>query len=293
MDAPFRLHTPSSYRHHHHHRLLSMLTVTTPLTFSSSRNTSHRICFANKRPWDSNAESFRNRKFDFRLGDDDDDDIDEAVYQSWIDEGSGFVEKAVDSIFIFKVAKSYGWMLPFIIISLLLVSGPKAFLLTLGLAIGLSLIAYAFQNLLGETQSSPGRKFKRKKRSSTATRSNVYAKPDEGRQPRRKGSTVPWASRNDNSVGKSVQDKPFGGWDELDETVGYTAEPVKMPDRTNVELNEAVDSTAEPVKIPDQTRVRSELNRIDRSRREMSRTPLLLRLLIAAFPFLSSWIKLL
>uniref|UniRef100_A0A7N0TT68 Uncharacterized protein n=2 Tax=Kalanchoe fedtschenkoi TaxID=63787 RepID=A0A7N0TT68_KALFE len=296
MAAPFPLPTPSSSSNYScstsnnatcDHRMLKL-----SLSFFRSDRVPS-MCFANKRPWDSNAESFRNLNFRFSFPDDDDDDLEELEDdQSWIEQGSGFLDEAINNIFIFKVLKSYGWLLPFILISQLLVSGPKAFLLALGLAIGLSLIVYAFQNLFAETQSSPDRKLKRKKRSYTATRgSNVYTQPDKATRSSRKGSTVPLSSRNNNPVGKRVQGNTFGGWDELDEVVDYMEEPVKRHDRINIEVNKVVDSSAETVKTPDQTKVRSELNRMNRSLREMNRAPLLLRFLIAAFPFLSSWIK--
>lgn len=294
MYAPFLrlLRTPcSSY-----HRMLKV----PPHAFSASCSfqsyISPGVCFAKKRPLDSNAESFRKRKFGFRYGDieEEGDEIDEdESYEKWIERGSGFVDKAIDNIFIFKVLKSYGWMLPFIIISLLLVSGPKAFLFTFGIALGLSLIVYAFQNLFGEPQSTPRRKSRRKRRSAAANnKSNVYAKPDKTGQTR-KESIFSRATRNDNSVGNKYQGKPYGGWDELDEAIDYKAAPAKTPDTVDSKDKEIVEPVAEPLKMPEKTKVQSELNRLNRRRREMSRTPLLLRLLVATFPFLNSWIKLL
>ncbi|RVX07614.1 hypothetical protein CK203_025120 [Vitis vinifera] len=85
-------------------------------------------------------------------------------------------------------------MLPLIILSVLLTTGPKAFLMVLALPLGQSVLSLAFKKFWGMTQSSPKRRVRTKKKPFAST-----------------------PAGNGVSVDKDVQAAPkFGGWDELD-----------------------------------------------------------------------------
>ncbi|XP_043697445.1 uncharacterized protein LOC122648276, partial [Telopea speciosissima] len=141
--------------------------------FSPIQNpsTQFRCCFSRSRSrsdgagdfWDSNAEDLRSGRFKFKydeesIGEDEEDgEYDEDLgfrkrrkqQRSWwqdnswseMDQQPGVLEEAIDSIWIFKVFKSFGWLLPAIIVSLLLDTGPKAFLMAMALPLGQLLLS--------------------------------------------------------------------------------------------------------------------------------------------------------
>uniref|UniRef100_A0A5B7BQ76 Uncharacterized protein n=1 Tax=Davidia involucrata TaxID=16924 RepID=A0A5B7BQ76_DAVIN len=246
------------------------------------------------RRWDSNAETFRNQNFNFssQYDDDDDDDEEDNGFRRnrgpwWSDDlsselGSGFgaLEEFIDSVWIFKVFRSFGWMLPFIITSILLATGPKAFLMALALPLGQSALSLAIEKLWGRTQSNPKRKAKTKKKPRTRTAGNVELEQEEeerqGTQKRKMGYQS-WVAANDISADKNNQDEPgFGGWDELD----------RRREFDNRFGNRSARAAAKSRRTPLEKGKLSK--RVGRG--EM---PLLLRLLIAVFPFLGSWTKML
>ncbi|RVW96804.1 hypothetical protein CK203_026021 [Vitis vinifera] len=112
-------------------------------------------------------------------------------------------------------------MLPLIILSVLLTTGPKAFLMVLALPLGQSVLSLAFKKFWGMTQSSPKRRVRTKKKPFASTPGNVVM--DDEEQEKSKGSRKrkmgyqSWVAGNGVSVDKDVQAAPkFGGWDELD-----------------------------------------------------------------------------
>lgn len=172
-----------------------------------------------------------------------------------------------------QVFKSYGWALPPIILSLLLANGPKAFLMTLALPLGQSILTFLFGKLWGRTQSKPKSKARKKREPFGSFSSNVEMDDEEQeeRQKTMKGDEFQsWVVNG--SVNKDSQGTPnFGGWDELD----------------------GMESMQQPPKRARQTpKTSSATGKLGRRRRE-SDAPLLLRLLIALFPFLGSWTKML
>lgn len=175
-----------------------------------------------------------------------------------------------------QVFRSYGWTLPVIISSLLLASGLKAFLLALAIPLGQSALSLAFQKVWKRTQNKPKRKGKaRKKPRGTAAYNVDLNKKKEERQKSRKGEMgyQTWVADNDAPADKSTQNSPsFGGWEELDR------------DR-DTQFKKKSAQTADGK----QKTLKSKLSR----REGRSDTPLLLRLLIAVFPFLGSWTKML
>ncbi|XP_028773455.1 uncharacterized protein LOC114730538 [Neltuma alba] len=250
-----------------------------------------RIYFSTKYPrWDSNAEAVRDRKFNFNFrgkGADEDEDDDEEEYEKkrrwwWSDEPPEFEEEtswtwedAIDSVWIFKVFKSYGWTFPIIILSWLVATGPKAFLMALALPLGQSALALAFEKLWGRDKSKPKRKsrMRRKPTARTVRGTKVQEEPEpEETQRRRKGKTSYQSWVDNGSVGKDEQSAPsFGGWDDLDRT-GPTTRSSRGGNGSE--------------------RLTEEKGKLSRAVRKSDR-PLLVRLLIALFPFLGSWTKML
>ncbi|WRX20711.1 hypothetical protein QQP08_013198 [Theobroma cacao] len=229
-----------------------------------------------RRKWDSNAETIRAKGFSFNTQNDDeeadDDDDDEEEIAS-----SGILDEAIDSFWILKVFKSFGWALPAILLSLFFATGPKAFLMALALPLGQSAITLAFQKLFGRSQSKQKRKTrvrKRTKNTSPRTVKNVKMEEEvqEGQQSRKgmKGYQS-WVVSDDGSVNEGGQDAPsFGGWDELD-GMGSTR-------MSSTKASSSKKTTNEKGKLS--------------MKRTNSDAPLLLRLLFAVFPFLGSWTKL-
>ncbi|GAV57226.1 hypothetical protein CFOL_v3_00764 [Cephalotus follicularis] len=247
-----------------------------------------RLSFTTKsRRWDSNAETFRTKKLnqnDSVYEEEEEEysrDRRRKKRQWWsdvssdINENPGILDQVIDSVWLFKAFKSYGWYLPIIISSILLATGPKAFLMALALPIGQSLLSLAFDKLWGRT-SRPQRKTKTRETPSARTGSNVKMEEEEQgeRQESREGKTrgyQSWVVGDDGSVNKGGQGIPsFGGWEELDRTRSIRR------------------SCQKPKGSPSRQVEKSKL-----SRRWRSDTPLLLRLLIAVFPFLESWTKML
>ncbi|KAL5990302.1 hypothetical protein ACLOJK_011199 [Asimina triloba] len=198
-------------------------------------------CFSAKRSgssWDSNAESLRAGRFRFQ-GDADqgrrrekrkwwsDEDEDDDNESSEIEEDSdAFDEQLWDTFWIFKVFRSYGWMLPAIIISMLLATGPAAFLMALAFPLGQSVLSLAVDKVWGSMQDRPKRKSRSKKK-------NQENRENSGDGQRWGYKT--WVVTDDGLIDKDNSQRlsSFGGWDELDRP-GKTANKVRgeQPGRT-------------------------------------------------------------
>ncbi|XP_058094911.1 uncharacterized protein LOC131240613 [Magnolia sinica] len=247
-------------------------------------------CSSSKRTgpfWDSNAESVRAGRFRFR---DESFDNDEGGRREkrkwWSDDDSSefdednelFDEQPWDSIWIFKVFRSFGWLLPAIIISTLLTTGPKAFLMALALPLGQSALSLAIDKVWGKTQDGPKRKSKTKNKPFASATSNTKWRDDkESSDNGQARGYQSWVATNDGVVekGSSQRQPSFGGWDELDRRGESDKGPRRQPGRT----------TSRPPRPQPETK--GKLTR----RGKNSDVPLLLRLLIAVFPFLGSWTK--
>lgn len=171
--------------------------------------------------------------------------------------------------------RSYGWALPAILLSLLLATGPKAFLMAMALPLGQSAVTLAYNRLSGRkrtrsrVQTLKRRRRRRRKRSSNAV-SNT-GKEVQGRDRN-------WNTRNGNSgAGSRVEDEifssefsngttSFGGWEELD----------------------GMQSGEKSSGVFDRSGAKMEVG----SRKLSSENaPSLLRLLVTMFPFLGLWIN--
>lgn len=167
-----------------------------------------------------------------------------------------------------QVFKSYGWFFPAILISFLLATGPKAFLMSLAIPLVLSVLYLAFDKLWGMTQHKPKRKarMRRKTSSSYVSKTETEGQEGDGTRKAKKGNES-WLGNNNGSVNKVRQDDPsFGGWDYLDEA--------RFRRRASPETRESQ---------------RRQEGKLSGSR--TSDTPLLLRLLIAIFPLIGFWAK--
>ncbi|KAJ9182361.1 hypothetical protein P3X46_006364 [Hevea brasiliensis] len=269
----------------------SNIAIITPATTSASY-----------RRWDSNAESVGSKKFKFKFRDKnkkyrENGDMEERNEEVedyrrkgkkrrwWLDkptgmveeeeeEDAGILEEFVDSLWIFKLFKSYGWALPPIILSWLIATGPKAFLMALALPLGQSALTFVFGKLWGSTQSKPNSKARKKRKPFGSSSSNVEMDDEEleERQKTKKGNKEFQSWVVNGSVNRDSQGTPnLGGWDELDE----------------------MESMQQPSQRACQTQKKSSANGKLGRRRRKSNAPLLLRLLVAVFPFLGSWIKML
>ncbi|KAK9062575.1 hypothetical protein SSX86_019762 [Deinandra increscens subsp. villosa] len=223
---------------------------------------------ANNRRWDSNAETFRTRNFDGDDFQDEDDDDDE---NQWLD----ILENFIDGVWIFKVFRSFGWILPAIISSLLLASGPKAFLMALAIPMAQSALSFVFQTVWGRPGNRTRRRGKSKRKQPPPPpprqppRSPGYMDIDDEQEyveRERKRAYQTWVAGDGSGDGKTNgSSSSFGGWEELD----------RRRARSNKGGN----------RKPSTSRMSRRVKR--------NETPFLLRLLIAVFPFLGSWTKLL
>lgn len=191
-----------------------------------------------------------------------------------------------------QVFKSFGWFLPVIIISFLLSTGLKAFLMTLALYLALSVLFLAFEKLWEMMQWKPIRKARmRRRKASFMKASSVQMEDGEGEEVqdtrRAKMDNLSSVGSDNGPVNKGIQGVPdFGGWDFLDE-----ARPMQGTSQVTSELRrtkeEKLSGNGRRVTSKSQRTKDEKLSRNGRR----SDIPLLLRLLIAVFPFIGFWAK--
>eukprot|EP00268_Persea_americana_P003890 TRINITY_DN11191_c0_g1_i1.p1 TRINITY_DN11191_c0_g1~~TRINITY_DN11191_c0_g1_i1.p1 ORF type:complete len:317 (-),score=54.08 TRINITY_DN11191_c0_g1_i1:2877-3827(-) len=271
---------------------------------SSRRN---QRCCSSKRPgpnWASNAEdSVRTGRFRFSEQALEEEETDgrfrpkkekEKKKRSWwSDDPSEFDEEEsefelfddefsspLDRIWFVKVFQSYGWMLPAIIISMLLATGPKAFLMALALPLGQTAISLAVDKLWGTTRDAPRRTSKARKKpfaraASPAGREDSMSYSN-GKE---RSGFQSWVETVDEVVEKDANPRGlrFGGWDALDRRGESSNGSASQPSQT-----EGKSHRLQPEK-------KGKLTRGGR----YTGVPLFIRLLIAVFPFLGSWTRIL
>ncbi|KAB5512071.1 hypothetical protein DKX38_029099 [Salix brachista] len=176
-----------------------------------------------------------------------------------------------------RVIKAFGWMIPAVAVSFLLgTDNPNAFLMALAVPLGQTALSLVLDKVWGTTSTNP------KRRSRTKTRKKPFArassktkktepKAGEYKTNEQKGSYQSWVAAADGgSTKKNTSRAPgFGGWDDLDKA------SYKAAGRRSQKGDE---------------RPKQNEGKLSRRRRVRDR-PLLLRLLIAVFPFLDSWSK--
>ncbi|KZV34041.1 hypothetical protein F511_02814 [Dorcoceras hygrometricum] len=171
------------------------------------------VCRSRRRQ-DSNAESYdRNDEGEAAY-----DEFDDSTEQ-WTD----VIRDYIDSIWILKVFRSFGWLLPPIILSLLLANGLKAFLMALALPVAQSTLAFALQRIrnIGGKKSKPKTNTKRRR---FRTRTSRKVKSEEARllagiqgPIRKKKEIHPWfAKTNASHYNMDNKIANYGGWDELE-----------------------------------------------------------------------------
>lgn len=176
-------------------------------------------------------------------------------------------------------------MLPAIVISLVLGTGPNAFIMALAVPLGQTALSLVFDKVSGWSskswRSAPRARAKTKKKPFTRSGNNVRS--NKGKQEanktaaaaaggsggEEKASYSSWLNTDGGVRDKGAKRVPkYGGWDQLDDQV-------ETRKRTPRQKGNG---------IPKQQK-KAKFSRIGRVRE----TPLLLRLLIAVFPFLRSW----
>ncbi|KAJ3685816.1 hypothetical protein LUZ61_014980 [Rhynchospora tenuis] len=168
-------------------------------------------------------------------------------------------ESFLDKFWILKVLKSYGIFLPAIIGSMLLATGPKAFLMALALPLGQSAISILFENIWGKKEREKPRPKRRRGPFSGPNRGGFNRKEEreENKNYKRKAYRS-WVSMGNGDSYSEPQRSGLGGWDELDENY-ETDGPVRKLSK----------------------------------KRKYKEVPLFMRLLVAVFPFLGSWFRIL
>ncbi|KAK1314200.1 hypothetical protein QJS10_CPA06g00099 [Acorus calamus] len=287
--------TLTSFHHHHH-----LFSVPSPLTTISSRS-ERLVRFSGRRTggpaWDPNAETVRSREFGSRGPSVDGGDPWKRERRSWWSDGEsgsfddeddeyGEDEGLLEKFWIFKVFKSYGYLVPAIIASILLASGPKAFLMALALPLGQSLISLALDKVWGKATTGPRPKTKAKKRR-PFYKSPSYVEREEAEEEitNKNSKDGPgyqsWVSSSSERISNNSgrREPGFGGWDELD---GRWTSSMGKREKT-------AGTRARAEKQRPEQEKKERLTRRGRNRD----APFFLRLLIAVFPFLGSWTKLL
>ncbi|CAO2822006.1 unnamed protein product [Amaranthus hypochondriacus] len=258
------------------------------------------------------SQAIRTPKFDFNFTSFEDDDYGDDNFQKrkrtkgrksgrrskqkqWWSDGlddesdvqTGLVEQIVDNLWILRVFRSYGLFLPIILVSFLIATGPKAFLLASGIPFGLSVIIFAFQKVSEWLEGSPRPRNKRRKRSKVGRKEDVFMEEEddqeeERRQSRRNKKRLyqSWVAQNNgsfyNNDSKSrVSSTSYGGWDDL--ITENDAQLPQTPPRVTERLQRIVETEEEEVK-----------SKLSESVEERN-LPLLLKLLVAVFPFLATW----
>lgn len=180
------------------------------------------------------------------------------------DDEFGVLEDSIGGIaWITKVFKAFGWMVPAIVISMLVGTGPNTFFMALALPLAQSALSLVVETLWGRPNGNSKYKPRTKKRPFRRAASNV------GTSKEKEPSTAYEASAKKGERNTTN----FGGWDELDKQ-GRT---------------DKVPFMAQSRKPNEQSQPKGKLSRTVRKRDK----PLVLRLLIAIFPFLGSWTRLL
>jgi hypothetical protein len=141
---------------------------------------------------------------------------------------------------------------------MLLVSGPKAFLMALALPLGQSAISILLENIWGKKEGEIRRPRRKSRRPFARRDGGVFNRREEREQNNNynRRDYRSWVSNGDAYGGS--QRSGLGGWDELDENY-VRGEPVRKLSK----------------------------------RKKYKEAPLFMRLLVAVFPFLGSWFKIL
>ncbi|KAL0918367.1 hypothetical protein M5K25_010371 [Dendrobium thyrsiflorum] len=159
---------------------------------------------------------------------------------------------------------------------MLLATGPKAFLMALALPLGQSAISLAIDKLWGGSKEGPRTSRPRIRRKPFSTSYRKEEQDESTVKNKRKADYQSWVAAESGSdyVREKDSERPsFGGWDELDQ---QRRQVRWQPPRA--------ESSSKSAQV--------KMGKLSKKGR-YSDAPLFLRLLIAVFPFLGSWIRIL
>ncbi|KAF0916876.1 hypothetical protein E2562_014615 [Oryza meyeriana var. granulata] len=184
-----------------------------------------------------------------------------------------------------KLFRAYGYVLPLLLVSMLVATGPRAFLMAMALPLSQSAISWAVSFFTA--------------RSRRQQQSYGYDYDDDPAFQRRReeedddyyeGGAWQWQSRSYQQSNKSGAG--FGGWDDLlydekkQESTGKKRTPPE-PDTSAAATDLGLRTRRGP------RRSNGGMSRGRSSSRRYNHAPLLTRLLVAFFPFLGSWFRIL
>ncbi|KZV44737.1 hypothetical protein F511_37830 [Dorcoceras hygrometricum] len=154
---------------------------------------------------------------DFDGGDDVDDDDDKGGHA-----GFGVQEVSIGFKWISKVLRSFGWMIPAVITSLVLGTGIDSIFMALALPIAQSAFSLLTETLWKRSSDASRTKSKSKKKAPARAKSNKGPRKTKesttrNRPERRAGDYTSWVASSNASAKTGKRDhRDFGGWDELD-----------------------------------------------------------------------------
>ncbi|KAJ1284749.1 hypothetical protein BS78_03G229000 [Paspalum vaginatum] len=265
---------------------------------------------------------------------DDYGDEDEAAFP-----GLGGAGELFDEPWFSRVYKTYGFLLPVMLFSMLATTGPKAFLMAMAIPLGQSAISFLLDAVWGRRRrnrdGSWRKPFQEEEEEDYPEDTDFGAgSPGKGYssssyEGRRRHSYQSWVSNDfadaasagdgtdDSSAKSSKSGGGFGGWDEiLDNNIASAQDATRSRSsfsagktdysersRPSTAWEGDADSTAgsggrmgQGVGVP-RTRMRTRRQRTPRTMglgtTRYKQAPLLMRLLVAVFPFLGSWFRLL
>ncbi|XP_047322542.1 uncharacterized protein LOC124926377 [Impatiens glandulifera] len=202
------------------------------------------------------GDEFEPRVWWSNAAEDEDEDEDDEL------QGFGVLEEAINVGLVFKVLKAFGWMIPAILMWILVGNVPNTFFMALAIPIAQSAV---------DLMTNQNRRTKKRARASNRTRMAKKRRDEDGIG-RERRQTSKTSNNSSKKTSKDVADS-FGGWDELDNN---NNKRVVFPKSTLRVMGNAAKEEGE--------------RRL--SKRVTSREkPLMVRLLIAAFPFLGTWMK--
>ncbi|EOA31227.1 hypothetical protein CARUB_v10014393mg [Capsella rubella] len=203
----------------------------------------------------------RKKKRPWWFDDDDDDD-----YDDWMN------EEEDDWTMVFEVFRTLSWMLAPIGISLLLGTDSNAGLMALAVPLVQSVLSLVVSKVWSRSSTRPMKRSRRDVFSRFGSVGSARTRKSKQGENMRggvdKGGYKSWIVRDadSNSMGTG-----YGGWDDLD-----TQREIRNGNPSN-----------------ENVRPKQQFERKANRRWRVKEKPLLLRMLIAAFPFLGSWTKLL
>ena len=187
-----------------------------------------------------------------------------------------------------QVLGAFAWMIPAVVISALLGTGPNSLIMALVLPLGQTALSLAMDKLWGGPSSDPGPqpRYSPRGQSKPRPKTNPFGgfasgsrknnggarDPRTGARPVNSSYQSSGAANNGRSAKKSGKSgSKFGGWDELDELSNTVPKG-----RQNQEAEELKRERPRTLKL---------------TMRRKGERPLFFRLLVAVFPFLGSWTR--